>query len=132
MHIALIWRLNVILIIFFVSCKVLVLGGGTGGCTIAAKLSKQFKKNDICILEPADRHYYQPMFTLIGAGVKKLPQSYRLMKDVLPKEAKWIKESAASFDPKSNTVTTDKGTIIKYDYLIISLGINPHFEKVNI
>ena len=58
-------------------------------------------------------HYYQPMWTLVGAGVKKFPQSSRPMDWVLPKEADWIRDSAASFDPDNNTVTTAKGDVVR-------------------
>lgn len=89
------------------------------------------KKDDIIILEPADKHYYQPMFTLIGGGIKKLDDSYKLMKDVLPTSAKWLKNSAVEFDPKSNTVTTDNGDIIEYDYLLVAMGLQTYYNQVN-
>lgn len=112
------------------SCRLLVVGGGAGGCTIAAKFSKQMKKDDIIILEPADKHYYQPMFTLIGGGIKKLDDSYKPMKDVLPTSAKWLKNAAVEFDPKSNTVTTDNGDIIEYDYLLVAMGLQTYYNQI--
>lgn len=37
------------------SCKVLVVGGGTGGCSMAAKFAKKFKDpNQVIIVEPND------------------------------------------------------------------------------
>lgn len=36
-------------------CKVLVVGGGTGGCTMAAKFAHKFKDpNKVVIIEPND------------------------------------------------------------------------------
>lgn len=35
-------------------CKVLVVGGGTGGCTIAAKLTSKFGSDAVIIVEPND------------------------------------------------------------------------------
>lgn len=36
-------------------CKVLVVGGGTGGCTMAAKFANKFKDpNKVVIIEPND------------------------------------------------------------------------------
>ncbi|GLV36311.1 uncharacterized protein CBL_08805 [Carabus blaptoides fortunei] len=112
------------------SCRLLVVGGGAGGCTVAAKFSKQMKKDDIIILEPAEKHYYQPMFTLIGGGIKKLEDSYKLMKEVLPTSAKWLKNSAVEFDPKSNTVTTDNGDIIEYEYLLVAMGLQTYYNQI--
>lgn len=36
------------------SCKVLVVGGGTGGCAMAAKLSSRLGKDKVIVLEPAE------------------------------------------------------------------------------
>lgn len=70
------------------------------------------------------------MFTLIGGGIKNLKDSYKSMGDVLPKSAKWIKNGAAEFDPKNNTVITDKGDKIKYDYLLIGMGLQLNYNQV--
>lgn len=108
----------------------MVVGGGTGGCSIAAKLSSDYSENDCIILEPADDHYYQPMFTMIGGGMKKLSQSRRSMSTVLPKKAKWIKDAAAKFNPDANEVITKQGHIISYDFLIIAVGLQLCYGKV--
>lgn len=111
-------------------CKILVVGAGSGGCAMASKLSSKFEKGKVVILEPAETHYYQPMFTLIGGGMKRLDQSHRPMSDVVPKNAKWIKEKATEFDPKSNTVTTSSGRQITYDVLIIGTGLQLNYNKI--
>ncbi len=48
--------------------QILIIGGGTGGIMTAAKLLRENKNLDIAIIEPADKHYYQPAWTLVGAG----------------------------------------------------------------
>src|SRR6476646_7865878 len=49
--------------------KVLIVGGGTAGITVAASLKRHGPGGiDIAIVEPSDTHYYQPAFTLVGAG----------------------------------------------------------------
>lgn len=112
------------------SCKLLVVGGGTGGCAIAAKLSSDLGKDKCIILDPAERHYYQPMFTMIGGGMKHLPESYRAMKSVLPKKAKWIRDAAVKFLPQENQVITKSGHIITYDLLIVAVGLELNYDKV--
>ncbi|KAH8240248.1 hypothetical protein KR032_012396 [Drosophila birchii] len=111
-------------------CQVLVVGGGTGGCAMAAKLSSRLGSNKVIVLEPEEKHYYQPMFTLIGGGMKRLEQSHRQMGDVLPKKARWIQESALNFDPDKNEVSTSGGKTIKYDFLVIATGMQLKYEKV--
>lgn len=42
------------LIFFFVRCQVLVVGGGSGGCAVAAKMSNKLGEGKVIIVEPAD------------------------------------------------------------------------------
>ena len=70
------------------------------------------------------------MLTLIGAGVKQLTSSYRSMSSVLPKNAKWIKDGVLKIHPRENYVTTQNGLKISYEYLVVALGIELHYEKV--
>ncbi|KAH8317960.1 hypothetical protein KR067_001745 [Drosophila pandora] len=111
-------------------CQVLVVGGGSGGCAMAAKLSNSLGSNKVIVLEPEDKHYYQPMLTLIGGGMKRLDQCFKQMGDVLPKKAKWIKENAVEFHPNDNAVYTSGGKTIKYDFLLIATGMQLKYEKI--
>lgn len=77
-------------------------------------------------------HYYQPMFTMIGGGMKNLSQSYNKMAKILPKNAKWIKDEAVRFGPKENVVMTKEGHTINYDILIVAVGLQLNYEKVYI
>lgn len=113
------------------SCKLLVVGGGSGGCASAAKFARNFKdKKQIFLIEPQDVHYYQPMFTLVGGGIKKLSSAGRPMSQVLPKDITWIKDEVADFKPNENLVYTKNGDSIKYEFLLIASGINCNYEKV--
>ena len=77
--------------------KLLIIGGGTGGIMTAA----QFLKNGnvtVTLLEPAEYHYYQPAWTLVGANAYNFEKTKRSMASVIPKGVNWIKEFADSFD----------------------------------
>lgn len=109
-------------------CKLLIIGGGSGGCTMAAKLSKY--ERDMIVLEPSEIHYYQPLFTLIGGGMKTLSQSRCSMKSVLPKHVNWIQDKVNSFNPEDNSVTTSNGDTISYDYMVISIGLQYNYDQI--
>ncbi len=47
---------------------ILIIGAGTAGIMVAAKLKKSNTSLDITIIDPADTHFYQPAWTLVGAG----------------------------------------------------------------
>ena len=52
-----------------ISHNILVVGGGAAGLAVASSLYKRNSKLDIAVIEPSDKHYYQPGWTLMGAGV---------------------------------------------------------------
>eukprot|EP00095_Tigriopus_kingsejongensis_P008451 maker-scaffold18_size714446-snap-gene-1.15 protein:Tk08451 transcript:maker-scaffold18_size714446-snap-gene-1.15-mRNA-1 annotation:"sulfide:quinone mitochondrial precursor" len=110
--------------------KLVVVGGGAGGCSTAAKFASKLGAGQVAIIEPRDTHYYQPMWTLVGGGQKSLSQSGKPMKDVLPKKADWIKDKAMTFDPDNCKVTTQNGDVISYEYLVVAMGLQLNYDQV--
>lgn len=103
--------------------QILIIGGGTAGIMTAAQLLKQKKSNSIAIIEPADTHYYQPAWTLVGAGTYDYEKTARPMSSLIPRGAQWIKDKATGFDADNNTVHTEKSGDITYDYLVVATGL---------
>ena len=64
--------------------QVLVVGGGTAGITVAAILKRRAPRADIAIVEPSPDHYYQPAFTLVGAGIYPLARTRRAEESLIP------------------------------------------------
>ncbi|PIE87013.1 MAG: pyridine nucleotide-disulfide oxidoreductase [Bacteroidetes bacterium] len=101
---------------------ILIIGGGTGGIMTAAQLLRKGNVK-VTVLEPAEYHYYQPAWTLVGANTYDFEKTKRTMASVMPDGVNWIKEYAESFEPENNTVITKNGTRIEYDFLVLSPGI---------
>ncbi|MBC8757733.1 NAD(P)/FAD-dependent oxidoreductase, partial [Kordia sp. YSTF-M3] len=110
--------------------QILIIGGGTAGLMTASSLLEKNPKLDIGIIEPSDKHWYQPAWTLVGAGTYNYNKTQRPMKSVMPKNADWIKDKAVSFDPDTNTVATAKNGVISYEYLIVAPGLKLDPSKV--
>ncbi|MBE9043999.1 NAD(P)/FAD-dependent oxidoreductase [Pleurocapsales cyanobacterium LEGE 10410] len=110
--------------------QIVVVGGGAAGITTAAQLLKQNSKLKIAIVEPAEKHHYQPGWTLVGGGVATIDKFVRQEKDVIPKGAKWIQDYVTTFDPDRNTITLAQGREIKYDYLVVCPGIQIDWHLV--
>ena len=70
---------------------VVIVGGGAAGISTAASLLRRRPKLDIAILEPAETHYYQPGWTMVGAGVFDRASTARPMASVMPPGVTWIK-----------------------------------------
>jgi sulfide:quinone oxidoreductase len=110
--------------------QILILGGGTAGITVAAQLRRKLKDFDLAIIEPSTKHYYQPLWTLVGAGVFPKEQSERDESAFIPKGADWIQDYVAELQPEQNCVVTRSGRRITYDYLVIALGIQVDWNKI--
>lgn len=109
--------------------QVVIIGGGTGGITVAARLRKAGLA-DVAVIEPADTHYYQPLWTLVGGGRAKAASSARPMASVMPKGVTWIKDSVVSVDPEARTVTCASGKTIGYDRLVVAAGIQINWNGI--
>ncbi|XP_036365705.1 sulfide:quinone oxidoreductase, mitochondrial [Octopus sinensis] len=75
-------------------------------------------------------HYYQPLWTLVGGGLKKLSDSRRTMASVIPPNSEWINDSVVGFNPDKNFVTLKDGSKVHYEYLVLALGLQLNFHLV--
>ena len=103
--------------------EILIIGGGTGGIMTGANFLNKNPKAKVGIIEPADKHYYQPAWTLVGAGTFDYDKTVRTMRSVIPSGATWIQDAATGFDPENNGVETANNGILTYDYLVVAPGL---------
>ncbi|MDR9367403.1 MAG: FAD/NAD(P)-binding oxidoreductase, partial [Balneolaceae bacterium] len=109
---------------------VLIIGGGTGGIMTSSQILTKDPTLKVGVIEPADTHYYQPAWTLVGAGTYDMDKTAKPMKEVMPQKATWIKDRATGFKPEENIVSTDKNGDLEYKYLIVSPGLVMAPEKI--
>ena len=109
---------------------ILIIGGGTAGITVAAHLKNQDNPPDITIVEPSTKHYYQPIWTLVGGGVFPKEVSEREEKDFIPSGVNWIQDKVQAFDPANNKVRLGSGEDVTYDFLVVAAGIQIDWKKV--
>lgn len=110
--------------------RIVIVGGGTAGITVAARL-RRAGQSDVAIVEPAETHYYQPLWTLVGGGAAPAEDSARPMADVIPKGVRRIRERVRAFEPEANRILTEQGTAVAYDVLVVVPGIQLDWDKVN-
>ncbi len=111
--------------------QILIIGGGNAGLSVASQLLLKNKNLQIGIVEPSEKHYYQPAWTLVGAGAFDIAKTEKKEADYIPQNTTWIKEAVATFSPEKNTVTCTNGTEITYDYLVVCPGIQLDWKKID-
>lgn len=110
--------------------QIVIVGGGTGGITVAARLLNARPQLDVAIIEPSEVHYYQPIWTLVGGGVFPKEVSVRAQADFIPRGAKWIKEKVATFAPEENSLELANGQKVTWDYLVVAAGLQLNWSAV--
>ena len=109
---------------------ILIVGGGAAGVSVANNMRRQNGNIDIAIIEPSEKHYYQPGFTIIGGGAYTLKETTRNEADLIHPTVTWIKEYAETFQPDENSVTLRSGETISYDYLVVCPGLQLDWDKI--
>ncbi len=108
----------------------LIVGGGAAVVSVDTKMRRVNDNIDIAIIEPSEKHYYQPGFTIIGGGAYTMKQTTRNEVDLIHPSVKWLKDFADTFQPDDNTVTLRSGDILSYDYLVVCPGLQLDWDKV--
>ena len=109
---------------------VVIVGGGSAGIATAASLLKRKPDLAIAVVEPTEDHFYQPGWTLVGAGVFQQQVTRRPMASVMPKDVTWIKKAASGFAPESNEVILEGGSTLRYRVLVAAPGIKLNWEAI--
>ncbi|SDF86036.1 sulfide:quinone oxidoreductase [Celeribacter baekdonensis] len=102
---------------------VVVVGGGAAGVALASSLKARKPDLEIAIIDPAGTHYYQPGWTMVGAGVFDAQTTAKTMGSLIPRGVHWLKSAVAAFEPKNNAVILDGCRVVKYDRLVVCPGL---------
>ncbi|MDF3174589.1 TIGR01244 family sulfur transferase [Pseudomonas sp. ER28] len=109
---------------------VVIIGGGAAGIAAASSLLAREPGLDVAIIDPADVHYYQPGWTLVGGGVFDAPQTARTMGSTIPRGVHWIKSAVAAFEPERNAVVLEGCRVVKYEQLIVCPGLKLNWHAI--
>jgi sulfide:quinone oxidoreductase len=102
---------------------IVIVGGGAGGIAIASSLHVRSPNLDVAIIDPAEIHYYQPGWTMVGGGIFEAEDTAKTMGSIIPSGVKWIKAAVAAFEPQNDAVILDGCRVVKYDRLVVCPGL---------
>lgn len=109
---------------------VVIVGGGTGGLTVASQLEEADPSLAIAVVEPSKKHYYQPIWTLVGGGVFPKEVSERDEADLVSPNVTLIEDRVERFDPESNAVVLESGRTLGYGQLVVSAGLQLDWDEI--
>jgi sulfide:quinone oxidoreductase len=128
-----IWEMTQSTVAALVSNKtydIVIIGGGSAGIGTASSLLKRNRRLSIAVIEPSEDHYYQPGWTMVGAGVFSAEFTKRAEKSVMPKAVDWIKKLASGFAPEENKVLLADGSAVSYRVLVACPGIKLDWDAI--
>ncbi|RWS14732.1 hypothetical protein B4U79_06115 [Dinothrombium tinctorium] len=130
------------------SYKLVVAGGGTAGLSVSNCFSRILGKGNVALIEPKNVnfryfsiimfqtrfalqvHYYQPLWTFVGGGIKDVKESERPIRNFIPPHCEWIQNSVKEFLPDENAVKLSDNSTINYEYLVVAIGIEMDLDRI--
>jgi sulfide:quinone oxidoreductase len=109
--------------------RVVIVGGGSAGISVAARLVRH-RHLRVQVVDPSETHDYQPLWTLVGAGVLPREAARKREADVMPRGVEWVKDAVTEFDPDRRIVFTRGGRRLEYDILVVAAGIQLDWNKI--
>lgn len=110
--------------------SVVIVGGGAAGISVASSLLSRQPNLDIAIIDPAEIHYYQPGWTMVGGGIFKPEKTVRTMASLIPKQVQSIKAAVAAFDPDNKQVLLEGCKPLNYDVLVVCPGLKLNWHGI--
>ncbi|KVA11713.1 NAD(FAD)-dependent dehydrogenase [Burkholderia latens] len=110
---------------------IVIVGAGAAGVAVASSLLARDASLDIAVIDPADTHYYQPGWTMVGAGVFRPDTTARRIADLLPRGVKWIRAAVAGFEPDMHAVVLDGCRRIGYRKLVVCPGLKLDWHAID-
>ncbi len=104
--------------------KLLILGGGTAGTLMSAKMRRALPRDEwaITVVDQDDTHVYQPGLLFVPFGVYRARDIVRSRARYAPRGVELILAGVDRIDPDASKVRLKGGTELSYDFLILATG----------
>lgn len=103
--------------------SIIVAGAGAAGLSLVSRLRRHLPNAKITLIDAKKEHHFQPGLTLVGAGLWAPGKIIENNASYVPQDVNWIQEAVAEFDPDNNTVVTQSGQRLSYDFLFVATGL---------
>lgn len=110
--------------------EVVIVGGGAAGISVAAMLKRKNPGAEVLLIEPSEFHYYQPAWTLVGAGAFSSEKTRRETVKCIPAGVTWLKAKVVRFSPEQNQLALEDGSSLSYRFLVVAAGLKLNWHQI--
>jgi sulfide dehydrogenase [flavocytochrome c] flavoprotein subunit len=111
--------------------KIVIIGGGPGGATVANRLKAANPALDVTLVEPKEKYTTCFYSNLYIGGFRSFQSITHDYEGVKKRGITVINDSATAIDTTAKTVTLAKGSApLAYDRLVLAPGIDIKFETI--
>jgi len=112
------------------SARVVVIGGGFAGASCARALRKTDPKLDVTLVEPNATFTSCPLSNEVIAGLRDIAAQQFTYDKIAAEGVRVIAQAASAIDPHARKVTLADGSVLAYDRLVLSPGIDLDFKAI--
>jgi sulfide dehydrogenase [flavocytochrome c] flavoprotein chain len=112
------------------SARVVVVGGGFGGSACARALKRADENLQVTLVEPNKIFTACPFSNEVIAGLREIEAQQFGYDKIASDGVTVIAQAATAIDPQARRVTLADGTTHPYDRLVLSPGIDFHFDAL--
>lgn len=109
--------------------RVLIVGGGNAGLSVAGRLRRS-GIHDVAVIEPRTQHVFAPLQSYIAGGLARASQAGRPQSSVTPRGVTWIRDRVDRVDPVASAVELTSGGRVTYDHLVVAAGLETRYDAV--
>src|SRR5690554_2427561 len=113
------------------SAHIVIAGAGAAGLSVASWLAARLDGARITLIDARKKHFYQPGFTLVAAGVKAQSYPVSSTAEYLPQGVDLVPEHVAEIDPEVSKIVTQSGQVIAYDFLFVATGMELDYDAID-
>lgn len=115
-----------------IMAKIIIIGASTGGLPAAYEIKEMLgNRHEVIVISDTEYFHFVPSNPWVAVGWRARKDTAFPLKPYLEKKGiGLIAEAAQKIDPQQKQVTTIKGTVISYDYLVIATGPKLAFDEV--
>ncbi|MEK7841903.1 MAG: FAD/NAD(P)-binding oxidoreductase, partial [Deltaproteobacteria bacterium] len=112
--------------------RIVIIGASTGGLPAAYEMKKILGNgHEVIVISDTESFHFVPSNPWVAVGWRARKDTTFPLRPYLEKRGVGlIAEAAQKIDPQQKQVTTIRGTVISYDYLVIATGPKLAFEEV--